>query len=138
MILKPGTLGRRIVDGAKTIKIFGEEIAVNARIEYIEGYSGHADQEWLMNFIYSFITKPKHIFLVHGEPEGQEILREKILKETQIPVIVPEFGEVYSIKDDLVEKIDQLQSVVTEREQTPRAEVIEKMKILKTKAINLL
>lgn len=58
----PGTLGRRIVDGAKTIKIFGEEIAVNARIEYIEGYSGHADQEWLMNFIYSFITKPKHIF----------------------------------------------------------------------------
>lgn len=133
----PGTLGRRIVDGAKTIKIFGEEIAVNARIEYIEGYSGHADQEWLMNFIYSFITKPKHIFLVHGEPEGQEILREKILKETQIPVIVPEFGEVYSIKDDLVEKIDQLESIVVEREQTPRAEVIEKMKILKNELADM-
>lgn len=133
----PGTLGRRIVDGAKTIKIFGEEIAVNARIEYIEGYSGHADQEWLMNFIYSFITKPKHIFLVHGEPEGQEILREKILKETQIPVIVPEFGEVYSIKDDLVEKVNQLESIVVEREQTPRAEVIEKMKILKNELADM-
>lgn len=43
----------------KKVKIFGEEIAVNARVEYIEGYSGHADQEGLMNFIYSFISKPK-------------------------------------------------------------------------------
>ena len=73
----PGTLGYSIVNGAKTVKIFGEEIAVNARIEYIEGYSGHADQEGLMNFIYSFITKPKHIFLVHGEEEAQDILKEK-------------------------------------------------------------
>ena len=54
----PGTLGHSIVNGAKTVKIFGEEISVNARIEYIEGYSGHADQEWLMNFIYSFLRKP--------------------------------------------------------------------------------
>ena len=46
------------------MKIFGEDVAVNARIEYIEGYSGHADQEWLLNFVYSFIRKPKHIFLV--------------------------------------------------------------------------
>ena len=72
-----GTLGHNIVNGAKTVKIFGEEVAVNARIEYIEGYSGHADQEWLLNFVYSFIKKPKHIFLVHGEPEGQEILKQK-------------------------------------------------------------
>ena len=48
----PGTLGYNIVNGAKTVKIFGEEIAVNARVEYIEGYSGHADQEGLMNFVY--------------------------------------------------------------------------------------
>ena len=93
----PGTLGRSIVEGAKKVKIFGEEIAVNARIEYIEGYSGHADQEWLMNFIYSFFTKPKHIFLVHGEPEGQEVLKQKILDETGIPVTVPEFGDVYEL-----------------------------------------
>ena len=66
----PGTLGAKIVGGEKKVKIFGEEVAVNARIEYIEGYSGHADQEWLLNFIYSFIHKPKHIFLIHGEPEN--------------------------------------------------------------------
>ena len=79
----PGTLGRRLVDGEKNVKIFGEEIAVNAEIKYIEGYSGHADQEWLMNFVYSFLKKPSHIFLVHGEPEGQIVLKEKLEKETR-------------------------------------------------------
>ncbi len=97
----PGTLGYQIVNGAKTVKIFGEEFAVNARIEYIEGYSGHADQEGLMNFIYSFIKKPKNIFLVHGEPESQEVLRDKIEQETNIPVIVPDFGETYDVKDEV-------------------------------------
>ena len=94
----PGTLGYNIVNGAKKVKIFGEEIAVNARIEYIEGYSGHADQEGLMNFVYSFIKKPKNIFLVHGEPESQEVLKEKLETETNIPVIIPEFGETYDIR----------------------------------------
>ena len=97
----PGTLGYSIVNGAKKVTIFGEEFAVNARIEYIEGYSGHADQEWLMNFIYSFITKPKHIFLVHGEEESQEVLRNKILEETGIGVSIPEFGETYELCDEL-------------------------------------
>lgn len=95
----PGTLGRSIVEGAKKVKIFGEEIAVNARIEYIEGYSGHADQEWLLNFVYSFIHKPKHIFLVHGEIEGQEVLKQKIEEETQIPVTIPSFGESYELEE---------------------------------------
>ena len=97
----PGTLGYNIVNGAKTVKIFGDEIAVNARIEYIEGYSGHADQELLMNFIYSFIKKPKHIFLVHGEPESQDILGAKIEDETGLNVTIPEFGETYELKDNI-------------------------------------
>lgn len=97
----PGTLGHSIINGAKKVTIFGEEFAVNARIEYIEGYSGHADQEWLMNFIYSFITKPKHIFLVHGENDSQEVLRNKILEETGIGVSIPEFGETYELGEEL-------------------------------------
>ena len=97
----PGTLGYSLVNGAKKVKIFGEEIAVNARIEYIEGYSGHADQEWLMNFVYSFYNKPKHIFLVHGEEESQEVLRNKILENTGIGVTIPEYGETYQLDDEL-------------------------------------
>ncbi len=97
----PGTLGYSIVNGAKTVKIFGEEIAVNARIEYIEGYSGHADQELLINCIYSYIKKPKHIFLVHGEPESQDVLADKIITETGIGVTIPEFGETYEFNDEI-------------------------------------
>ena len=97
----PGTLGYEIVNGAKKVTIFGEEFAVNARIEYIEGYSGHADQEWLMNFVYSFIKKPKKIFLVHGEEESQEVLRNKILENTGIGVTIPEYGETYQLDDEL-------------------------------------
>ena len=104
----PGTLGYSIVNGAKNVKIFGEEIAVNARIEYIEGYSGHADQEGLMNFVYSFRTqRPKHIFLIHGEEDSQNILGNKIQEEIGIPVIIPNYGEEYEIDDTpmFIEKV---------------------------------
>ena len=96
----PGTLGRTIVDGAKKVKIFGEEIAINARVEYIEGYSGHADQTWLLNFIYSFTNPPKHIFLVHGEYDSQEVLKQKILDSCECSVIIPELGDCYELKLD--------------------------------------
>ena len=99
----PGTLGRKIIDGAKKIKIFGEEIAVNARIEYIEGYSGHADQEWLLNFIYSFMKKPSQIILVHGEKDSQNVLKEKIEETTKIPVIIPTLGEIYNVENNKVQ-----------------------------------
>ena len=92
-----GTLGRSIVEGAEKVKIFGEEIAVNARIEYIEGYSGHADQEWLLNFIYSFHTQPKHVFLVHGEEEEQNVLKEKIEQTAGIKTTIPSFAETYEL-----------------------------------------
>ena len=97
----PGTLGRIIVDGAKRVKIFGEEFNVNARVEYLEGYSGHADQQWLLNFVYSFIKKPKHIFLVHGEPNGQLVLKDKIVESTKIPVTIPGYGEKYTLDENL-------------------------------------
>ena len=120
----PGTLGYSIVNGAKKVKIFGEEIAVNAQIEYIEGYSGHADQEWLMNFIYSFRDqRPKHIFLVHGEPESQKVLKEKIEKEVEIPVTIPEYGEIYQV-EELPEKIGK---VNTHRKVSIRTEIMERL-----------
>ena len=116
----PGTLGYSIVNGAKKVKIFGEEIAVNARIEYIEGYSGHADQEWLMNFIYSFREqKPKHIFLVHGEPESQEVLKEKIETEAKLPVTIPDYGETYELQD-----VPVVVNRVAHKPMSPRSEII--------------
>ncbi len=130
----PGTLGRKIVEGEKRVKIFGEEINVNARIEYIEGYSGHADQEWLLNFVYSFYTKPKHIFLVHGEEEGQEVLKEKIIENTKIPVTIPSFGETYILDDSLsVERNINL----PKKYRPLRLEVIERLDTLKEEMIDM-
>ncbi len=124
----PGTLGSKLVNGEKKVKIFGEEISVNARIEYIEGYSGHADQEWLLNFIYSFVKKPKHIFLVHGEEESQNVLKEKILETIGIPVTIPDFGETYELND--VIKITNKIELPT-RYKPVRLEVLERMQKLK-------
>ena len=124
----PGTLGRKLVDGEKKVKIFGEEIAVNARIEYIEGYSGHADQEWLMNFVYSFTTPPKHIFLVHGEPEGQIVLKQKLEENTNIPITIPDYGETYEIGEEIA-MIGKTENKA--RERFLRLEVLERMNTLK-------
>jgi len=123
----PGTLGYKIVNGAKTVKIFGEEIAVNARIEYIEGYSGHADQEWLMNFVYSFNNqRPKHIFLVHGEDVAQETLKSKIESEVGINVTIPNYGETYKVQEmpELVSKIS------VQKPRTIRTEILERLNII--------
>lgn len=125
----PGTLGYDIVNGAKKVKIFGEEIAVNARIEYIEGYSGHADQEGLMNFIYSFIKKPKHIFLVHGEPTSQDVFKDKIETETKIPVLIPEFGETYELDNINVEMTHKIERKI---DKTVRVEILERLEKLRS------
>lgn len=123
-----GTLGRKIVDGAKTIKLFGEEVAVNARIEYIEGYSGHADQQGLLNFVYSFMKKPDHIFLVHGEEEPQKVLKNKITENTGLAVTIPAYGETYDLSN-----IVKLSNVVNQDKvkNYAKLEVIDRMKTLK-------
>jgi metallo-beta-lactamase family protein len=123
-----GTLGKKIVSGEKKVKIFGEEISVNAQIEYIEGYSGHADQEWLLNFVYSFITKPKHIFLVHGELEGQKVLKSKLEESIDIPVTIPDYGESYDldIEPKIISKIEK-----ADKYRFLRLEVVDRLATLK-------
>ena len=132
----PGTLGRKIVDGAKTVKLFGEEITINARIEYIEGYSGHADQEWLMNFVYSFIDKPKHIFLVHGEEESQKVLKSKLQEELDIDITIPGFGETYELDKnyniDMISKIER-----RKEERTIKTEILHRIKNLKSEIVDM-
>ena len=111
--------GRRIVEGEKKVKIFGEEIAVNAEVVYIDGYSGHADQKLLMNFVGEFKEKPKKIFLVHGEEEAQNVLKGKIEEEYGIDTEIPSFGDSFRV-DEIVEKEENLlekEKVVATREE---------------------
>jgi metallo-beta-lactamase family protein len=77
-----GTLGRRIVDGAKEVRIFGEPVAVRADIYTIGGLSAHADQCGLLNWLTHFKRAPAHTFVVHGEPETADafagVVRDKL------------------------------------------------------------
>ena len=112
------------------VKILGEEFAVKARVEYIEGYSGHADQEWLLNFVYSFTTKmPDHIFLVHGEPHSQETLKQKIEETTNIGVTIPKYGEEYTLDNNL-EKCQHCINPANKQKQ--RIDILDKMDALES------
>ena len=130
----PGTLGRKIVDGAKTVKIFGEEVAVNARVEYIEGYSGHADQAGLLHFVDSFVKKPNHIFLVHGEEESQKVLRDKINENFDLPVSIPDYCESFDLTNTV-----QATGNIRKRNlnEYKKLEVIDRMETLKEELIDM-
>lgn len=92
---------------------------MNAEVVYIDGYSGHADQRLLMNFVGEFKEKPKKIFLVHGEEEAQNVLKGKIEEEYGIETEIPSFGDVFRV-DEIVEKEENLlgkEKVVATREE---------------------
>ncbi len=124
-----GTLGRKIVDGAKKVKIFGEEISVNADVRYIEAFSGHADRNGLLAFVDSFKSKPKQIYLVHGDEEAQSCLSDELEHKFGIPVDIPSFGDVYEIDIDRIRKTAELHS--PNENKYIRLEVIEKMQTLR-------
>ena len=62
-----GTLGRKLIDGAPAVKLFGENIEVSARIETLKGISGHADMNGLLEWLKGFKNNVSHVFVVHGE-----------------------------------------------------------------------
>ncbi len=87
-----GTLGRAIVDGAKKVKIYGEEIAVKAKVYTINGFSSHADQPVLLEWLDSFKDK-RQIFIVHGEPEIMKVFRDVIKEKLGVKAHIVEKGE---------------------------------------------
>jgi len=99
-----GTLGRRILSGEKSVKIFGEEIGVHAEIVKLDAFSGHADQNGLLDFVEGITNKPKRIFLVHGEYEGQQVLAEVIKSRFGIDTVIPDRSEKYYLGDEKFEK----------------------------------
>ena len=88
-----GTLGRLLLDGIEKVKLFGEEIRVNATIERIEGFSGHAGRDELIRWLTDMGSKPKRVFLVHGEKEVLNSLCAAIKSlnyNVQIPQLLEE------------------------------------------------
>ena len=94
-----GSLGRRILDGEKDVKIFGEKISVNCQIRAIGGYSAHADQTMLLKLIESAGSdgKLKKVFVVQGEEDSSTILAEKAKTDLKIEAVVPSQGESFAL-----------------------------------------
>ncbi len=99
-----GTLGKRILSGEKLVKIFGEEIAVNAQISYLDAFSGHADRDGLLSWIDKMEKKPKNIFIVHGEEIAQNAFKQYILEKFGIDAIIPSLEESYTLDGKLLSK----------------------------------
>jgi len=90
-----GTLGRRIVDGDKDVRIFGEEIVVGAKIWTTNGFSSHADQPILLDWIRQ--AAPSNLILVHGEDEILDVFADRIREDLSLDAHVAKLGETLEI-----------------------------------------
>ena len=105
-----GSLGRALLEGAKSVKLFGEEIAVNARIVNFKGLSSHADRDHLLAWIEHFAPTPQQVFVVHGDSEVTDLFA-KDLNERSIPAHAPLYEEVYDLSANAMLAKVRLQDV---------------------------
>lgn len=92
-----GTPGRSILDGAESVKLFGEEIEVRAEICQLPGVSGHADDEGLMAWIKAMEEKPKMVFVTHGEDKVTEFFRDRLINELGLNAYAPFSGTRFDL-----------------------------------------
>jgi metallo-beta-lactamase family protein len=92
-----GTLGRRLRDGAETVNIFGEPVRVGAEIASLDGFSAHADQRELVEWVARLDPLPRRIFLVHGELAPAEVLAAVLRERTGADLRIPEKGEEFDL-----------------------------------------
>jgi metallo-beta-lactamase family protein len=88
-----GTRGRRLLEGAKEVKLHGALVPVNAQIASIDSMSAHADAGEILRWLHGFTQPPTMTYIVHGEPAAQEALKARIDTELGWPVHVPEYQE---------------------------------------------
>jgi metallo-beta-lactamase family protein len=92
-----GTRGRRLQDGETLMKIHGQPVPVRAHIESISSLSAHADSGEIMRWLGGFKRPPRKTFIIHGEPDSAEALRERIVKEFCWDAVVPKHKEVVEL-----------------------------------------
>jgi metallo-beta-lactamase family protein len=93
-----GTLGRQILDGAKNVRILGQQYPVRARIRQILGFSAHADKDELMKWLSKLAVNPRHIFITHGEKESADYFSRYLHEKTGCETSVPKFGAAVKLK----------------------------------------
>jgi metallo-beta-lactamase family protein len=93
----PGSLGRRIQEGARSVNIDGKHVAVNCAIATLTGYSGHRDRDGLLDFVSHAQQSVKKVFVCMGEPKASQFLAQRIRDFLDVNAVVPNAGEVLSI-----------------------------------------
>jgi metallo-beta-lactamase family protein len=103
----PGSPGRRIAEGARSVRLNGAEVKIEARIENLEGWSAHADRDELLKFAEASLAgkRTKAIFTALGEPSAERFLAQRIHDYLGARAIVPEVGQTWGITKDSVRKI---------------------------------
>ncbi len=104
-----GTLGRLLLDGIDKVKLLGEDIDVALEIYDLEGFSAHADQSFMLEWMSHFENHPKKVFLVHGESETAEIFSNIIKDKFKWETIIPKLGNSYRIDLETLEKEEDLE-----------------------------
>ena len=99
-----GTLGRALLEGAKDVRLFGEEIHVSAEIVRLSGISGHADNEGLMRWASAFKEKPQRVFVTHGEDTVCTLFAERLKNELGYDTYAPFSGTVFDLVNNVLEK----------------------------------
>lgn len=97
-----GTLGRKLIEGAETVKLFGETITVNARIETLKGISGHADMNGLLYWLEGFEEKPERIIVVHGEDTVTDHFAQTIEETIGCPAFAPYSGGSLDLAENVI------------------------------------
>ena len=92
-----GTLGRSIINGAPSVRLFGETVQVNAHIEQLEGISGHADKRILLSWLNGFKQKPKQVFVNHGNDTVCDEFAAAVTETLNIPAVAPYNGASYDL-----------------------------------------
>ena len=95
-----GTLGRAILDGAKNVKLFSEEIEVRATVKNLDGVSGHADREGLINWLSCLENSPTRVFIVHGEDKVCDTFADTVKDRLGYQTHAPYSGTVWDLSDD--------------------------------------
>ena len=93
-----GTTGRALVDGAKRVRVFGEEIAVKAQLHTLGGFSAHAGQSELITWVNQLASSGSHVALVHGESDKREALATCLQESVQWPIFLPEIRDRVSLR----------------------------------------
>jgi metallo-beta-lactamase family protein len=93
----PGTRGRLLQDGARTLRIFGEDVPVRARVEAIHGLSAHSDANGLLRWLRTAVGRPRHVFVVHGELRPADVLAARIRADLGWEASVPDYRDVVAL-----------------------------------------